>query len=135
LNYVLIGVPQINLKGAVVGTGAFYLVCIIYNYVVLRKETGFKIDVKSVIFKPLVSAVLCGGAAYGSFRVLSEFIVFNEGSRLSGQSICCLLSIGVAVVVYAIAVLLLKTLVKNDILMLPKGEKIAEILEKYKLIV
>ena len=51
------------------------------------------------------------------------------------DSLSCIIAIGVAVVVYAIAVLLLKTLVKNDILLLPKGEKIAEILEKYKLIV
>ena len=35
----------------------------------------------------------------------------------------------------SVSALLLKTLVKNDILLLPKGEKIAKILEKYKLIV
>jgi stage V sporulation protein B len=56
-------------------------------------------------------------------------------SRLNGNSLACIVSIGVAVVVYAISALLLKTLVKNDILLLPKGEKIAKILEKYKLIV
>ena len=55
-------------------------------------------------------------------------------SRLNGQSLACLVSIGVAVLVYAISVLLMKTLVKDDILMLPKGEKLAKILEKYKLI-
>ncbi len=144
LNYILIGIPRINLKGAVFGTAAFYLICIIYNYLVLRKETGVRLDIKSVFVKPLISAVVCGGAAFGSFKLfsylfqnveaISKIIEYNAASRLNGQSICCLLSIGVAVVAYGICILLTKTLVKDDILMLPKGEKLAKILEKYKLI-
>ncbi len=135
-NYILIGVPEMNIKGAVFGTAFFYLVCIIYNYVVLKKETGIKLEFMTVLVKPLIASVLCGGAAYGSYKLLSSVMTFGDMSgRLNGNSLACLISIGVAVVVYAIAVLLLKTLVKNDILLLPKGEKIAEILEKYKLIV
>lgn len=135
-NYLLIGIPEINIKGAVFGTAFFYFVCIIYNYAVLRKETGVRIDIKTVILKPLVSAVLCGVAAWGSYRLLSSVLTFGDMSgRLNGNSLACIVSIGVAVVVYAISILLSKTLVKNDILLLPKGEKIAKILEKYKLIV
>ena len=135
-NYLLIGIPEINIKGAVFGTAFFYFVCIIYNYAVLRKETGVRIDIKTVIVKPLVSAVLCGAAAWGSYRLLSSVLTFGDMSgRLNGNSLACIVSIGVAVVVYAISILLSKTLVKNDILLLPKGEKIAKILEKYKLIV
>ena len=135
-NYILIGVPEMNIKGAVFGTAFFYLVCIIYNYIVLKKEAGVKIELMTVLVKPLIASVLCGGAAYGSYRLLSSVMTFGDMSgRLNGNSLACIISIGVAVVVYAIAVLLLKTLVKNDILLLPKGEKIAEILEKYKLIV
>ncbi len=135
-NYFLIGIPEINIKGAVFGTAFFYLVCIIYDYIVLKKETGVKIEIMTVLVKPLIASVLCGGAAFGSYKLLSSVMTFGDMSgRLNGNSLACIISIGVAVVVYAIAVLLLKTLVKNDILLLPKGEKIAEILEKYKLIV
>ena len=135
-NYLLIGIPEINIKGAVFGTAFFYFVCIIFNYAVLRKETGVRIDIKTVIVKPLVSTVLCGAAAWGSYRLLSSVLTFGDMSgRLNGNSLACIISIGVAVVVYAISILLSKTLVKNDILLLPKGEKIAKILEKYKLIV
>ncbi len=128
LNYILIGIPSINIKGAVFGTAAFYLFCNFYNFVVLKKETGVKIDTATVIIKPLVASVLCGGGAYGAYALLTRFAGI-------GNSVSCIIAVGVAVVVYAISVLLMKTLVKNDILMLPKGEKIAKILEKYKLIV
>jgi stage V sporulation protein B len=128
LNYLLIGIPSINVNGAVFGTAAFYLFCIIYNYAVLKKETGVKIDLKTVIIKPLVASVLCGVSAYGVYTVVSRVAGF-------GNTLACLAGIAVAVLVYGIFVLLMKTLVKNDILMLPKGEKIAKILEKYRLIV
>lgn len=136
LNYLLIGIPSINIKGAVFGTAFFYLLCIVYNFTVLKKETGVKIDIKTVLLKPLVCSVFCGAAAWGSYKLLGSVLTFGDMSgRLNGNSLACLISIGVAVVVYAISILLSKTLVKNDILLLPKGEKFAEILEKYKLIV
>ena len=128
LNYLLIGIPSINVNGAVFGTAAFYLFCIIYNYAVLKKETGVKIDLKTVIIKPLIASVLCGVSAYGMYLVVTRFVGL-------GNTLGCLAGIAVAVLVYGISVLLMKTLVKNDIFMLPKGEKIAKILEKYKLIV
>ncbi len=136
LNYILIGIPEININGAVFGTAFFYLLCIFIDYYVLRKETGVRIDIKTVFIKPLIAAVLCGASAGLSYRLLSSVLTFGDmHSRLNGNSLACIISIGIAVVVYAISALLLKTLVKNDILLLPNGEKIAEILEKYKLIV
>ena len=135
LNYLLIGIPSMNVKGAVFGTSIFYLWCIFYDYRVLKKETGVKIDVKAVIIKPLIASVATGAAAYGSYRLLSGILTFGDMSgRLNGRSLSCLISICIAVVVYAIIILFTKTLVKDDILMLPFGEKIAKILEKYKLI-
>jgi stage V sporulation protein B len=128
LNYLLIGIPSINVNGAVFGTAAFYLFCIIYNYAVLKKETGVKLDMKTVIIKPLIASVLCGVSAYGAYALLTKVLDM-------GNSIACLAGIAVAVLVYGVLILLTKTLVKNDILMLPKGEKIAKILEKYRLIV
>lgn len=136
LNYVLIGIPEINIKGAVFGTAFFYLLCIFINYYVLRKETGVRIDIKTVIVKPLIASVLCGVSAWGTYTLLSSVLTFGDpNGRLNGSAVACIAAIGVAVLVYAISALLLKTLVKNDILLLPKGEKIAKILEKYKLIV
>ena len=135
LNYMLIGIPEINIKGAVFGTGMFYLFCIIYDYIVLKKETGIKLDWSKGFIKPLISAVLCGVAAWGGYELISTYLVFGEaGSRLNGETVACIVSIIIAVVVYAVCILVSKTIVKDDILMLPKGEKIAEILEKYKLL-
>lgn len=134
-NYILIGIPEINILGAVFSSGCFYLFCILYDYAVLKKETGIKLDWKTVLIKPLISSALCGVAAWGAYELISTNLVFGaEGSRLNGETVACIISIIIAVVVYAVCILVSKTIVKDDILMLPKGEKIAEILEKYKLL-
>lgn len=135
LDFVLIGIPVINIKGAVCGSALFYIICIAFNYSVLKSETGIRLDIKTVFIKPFIAAALCGVSAYGSYKLLSSVLTFgNPEGRLNGASLSCLISIVIAVAVYALAVLLTKTIVKADVLMLPKGEKIAEILEKYKLL-
>ncbi len=135
LDFVLIGIPTINIKGAVCGSALFYIICIAFNYSVLKRETGIRLDIKTVFIKPFIAAALCGVSAYGSYKLLSSVLTFgNPDGRLNGASLSCLISIVIAVAVYALAVLLTKTIVKADVLMLPKGEKIAEILEKYKLL-
>ena len=135
LNYLLIGIPEINVKGAVFGTGFFYLFCIFYDYAYLKKETKIKLDLKRGLVKPLIASVACGAAAWGSFKAVSTYIVFGSAdSRLNGYTLACIISIIIAVIVYAVCILISKTIVKDDILMLPKGEKIAETLEKYKLL-
>ena len=68
-------------------------------------------------------------------KLLCSVLTFGDMTgRLNGHSLSCLISIGVAAVVYLAGVLLSKTIKKDDVLMLPKGEKIAEILAKYKLL-
>ncbi len=135
LDFVLIGIPAINIKGAVCGSALFYIICIAFNYSVLKRETGIRLDIKTVFIKPFIAAALCGVSAYGSYKLLSSVLTFgNPDGRLNGASLSCLISIVIAVAVYALAVLLTKTIVKADVLMLPKGEKIAEILEKYELL-
>lgn len=135
LDFVLIGIPAINIKGAVCGSALFYIICIAFNYSVLKSETGIRLDIKTVFIKPFIAAALCGVSAYGSYKLLSSVLTFgNPDGRLNGASLSCLISIVIAVAFYALAVLLTKTIVKADVLMLPKGEKIAEILEKYKLL-
>ena len=50
------------------------------------------------------------------------------------QRIATILAVVTAIVVYLIALLLLKAIKREDVLQMPKGNKIVKILEKRKLI-
>ena len=135
INFILIGIPGINIMGAIVGTFCFYLITVSVNLNALIKETGVRLSYKSVFFKPLFCALMCGFAAWAVSGLCRNFIpAFEFGSRVSNDTVSAVIGIIAAVIVYVIALLFSKTIVKEDVKMLPKGEKICKVLEKYDLI-
>ncbi|MBQ6380193.1 MAG: polysaccharide biosynthesis protein [Clostridia bacterium] len=123
LNYVLVGIPEFNIKGAAISTVACYGISVIVNVFYLFKYTKIKFDVMSLVIKPTVASAFCGLGAWGTFYLLTKFVPLPE-------KIITIAAILVAVAVYVVALLLIKALSKEDVLMLPAGEKIAKVLEK-----
>lgn len=135
INFILIGIPGINIMGAIIGTFCFYLITVSVNLNALIRETGVKLNYKSVFFKPLFCALMCGVAAWAISGLCRNFMpAFELGSRISNNTVSAIIGIVAAVLVYVLALLFTKTIVKEDVKMLPKGEKICKVLEKYDLI-
>lgn len=135
INFILVGIPAINIKGAIIGTFCFYLITVSVNLVSLVRETGISINFKSVFFKPLFCAALCGGAAWAFTGLSGNFMPdFVLNGRITSETVSAMIGIIAAVVFYLLALLFSRTIVKEDVKMLPKGEKICRMLEKYGLI-
>ncbi|MBQ7109267.1 MAG: polysaccharide biosynthesis protein [Clostridia bacterium] len=115
-------IPYLGIDGAPVGTGICYLIIAILNIRGIIKAAGIEFKWNSFIIKPTLAAAIMGAVGY----VMSTFIPISKA--------ICLVEIAVCVVVYAITIFAVKSVRREDILMLPKGKKIAGILEKYKLI-
>ena len=125
VNLVTICIPAININGAALGTGACYLIILILSLRGLRKVTGLPISFWRLTGRQMIAGFACGLSAWGSYKLLS---------MLSGSHIMTLISIAFAGVVYIALLLLLRALSREDIEMLPKGEKFAKLLAKWKLI-
>lgn len=134
-NFILVSIPSINIQGAVAGSFLCNLVMVFYGLFVLKKETGEKFNIKAILLKPLFCSVLSAVAAF-AVNGLSNYLLDGYGlnSSLSAGNISTVLAVFAAVLTYAVALLLTGTLEKSDIRMLPKGEKIAKVLEKYGLL-
>lgn len=126
MNYILVGRQNINIKGAPYGSLFCYIFVVVASIVILCVTTKTKIDVVGTFLKPFAAAVMCGLAAWGCSALLDGHI---------SSKIVTLFSMAAAVVVYVIGLTLLRTMNRSDVLLLPKGKKLAKILEKYKLIV
>lgn len=134
-NFVLVGNPKINIYGAVVGTILFYVVIVVCNLTSLLRISKVKVNWASVLVKPLICAALCGVTAYAANGLLTTIFPSDPSqSILNMGTISAVISIGLAVVVYAISLLLIKGIAREDVIVLPKGEKIAKTLEKYGLL-
>lgn len=132
-NFVLIGNPSINVKGAPIGSILCYAVIVAYELVVLLRQTRVRLNFVSVFLKPLICALFCAAAAWAVNGLLYNALSASMG-MMGANAVATLTAVVVAVIVYFISLLLLRGLSKDDILMLPKGEKIAKALEKYRLI-
>ena len=131
----LVSNPKYNINGAVVGTLLCYILIVAINLISLLRLAKTKINMVSVFFKPLLCAALSGVVGYMAYTGIEHFFpVSDYSTRINGSTISCVISVGIIMVVYLISMLLIRGLSEDDIKMLPKGEKIAKMLEKYKLL-
>ncbi|MCD7774711.1 MAG: polysaccharide biosynthesis protein [Clostridiales bacterium] len=132
VNFILVGIPGINIYGAIIGTFCFYAITVSINLTSLIRVTGVKLNFKSVFFKPLFCAALCGVAAWAFTGLLSNILPdFTLNSRITTETVSAVIGIVIAVIVYALALLFTRSIAADDVKMLPKGEKICKILEKH----
>lgn len=125
-NIILVGNPAINIKGVPISTDIFYIYICLANFICLVKYAGVKLDYVSMLLKPFAAAAVCGVSAFFAARFLRLTPI---PSRI--QTIAAILIAGV---MYLIAVSLLKVIESEDILTLPKGEKVLSLLKRLKIV-
>ena len=120
VNYILVGIPALNIVGAAIGTVICYLTITILDLIAMRRTVTTRPVIFRNIIRPGLAAVLMGGATYLSYSVLAR--------QVSSNTIACLGALVIAVIAYAILVLALQCITYEDCMLFPKGEKIAKIL-------
>lgn len=126
ISYVLIGIPHLNVKGAAIGTVTAYMVISILNLAYIKRNMNIKLEFVYYIAKPLISSIIMGILVILSYKGL--FLVTHK------NSISTLLAIGVGGLAYGLALIMSGGISEEEILMMPKGAKINNILKRYKLI-
>lgn len=134
-NYILVGTPKYNIKGAPFGSVLCYVIIVIVNLYYLQKISKIKPNFMSVYVKPLVSSILCGITAKLAYVSVSKLLTSSPGVvNIKIVAIATAVAVASAAVVYVISIFLIKGIIKEDIIAMPKGEKIAKTLEKYRLL-
>ena len=120
VNYNLVVMPQVGIYGAPMGNVlCFGLVCVLDLIVVSRVIPGFP-GLFSLFGKPVLAAAVMGGAVWGCYGLTSRLIESN--------TVCTLLSICVGGAVYLALIVLLRALTRDELALMPKGDKIARLL-------
>lgn len=120
-SYILIGIPAVGVYGAPLGTFLCYGVIALINFYFLAKYVKLVPNIRLLLFRPLAASLVCGAAAFGSYRLFG---------MLLPQKAATLGAIAVAAFIYIIAVFLLRCISREDILLLPKGQKIFGLLQR-----
>ena len=125
-NWVLCGIPELNIQGAAVGTLLCYLFLTVFQFHCLRRAAGVPLSIGRVFLRPLACALLCGASAWLAWGILGHVL---PAGRL-GKALAVLGAVVFGAAVYTAALLLLRGIDKSDLQSLPMGQKIAKTLEK-----
>ncbi len=133
-NYNLVAIPSIGIYGAPVGNVLCFGTCLVLNLILIARVVPDAPNYFAVFLKPVVSAAVMGLATWAVYGLSSKALLsmarFQEGTALSwsGNALATLFTIAVAAVVYLALLVLLRALSREDMELMPKGDKLAKLL-------
>lgn len=120
MNYTFI--PVWGIDGAPVATIVCYGIISVLNIIFVIRVVKIRFSLMDFIIKPLFAAAVMGGV----LMLLTDF--------LGNGRIMTVLSIAVGGAAYIICAFLVHAISREDVLILPKGEKMAALFERLKLL-
>jgi len=144
-NYNLVAIPEVNIFGAPVGTLLCYTVALALDLVVLRSAVPNCPNYVALFAKPVAASAVMGAGAWACYGLLGRMLHFiaglagedswlygkllTEGAlSFTGNALATLGAIAAAMGIYLALVLALHAISRDDVMLMPKGEKIAKIL-------
>ena len=134
-NYNLVG--AIGIAGAPVGNILCFGLALVLDLVVITRVIPNRPRLLPIFVKPAIASAIMGGAAWAVYGLLSRILTaeqVNEAgetirvvSRM-GNALGIFLAIAVAGVVYLVLVIAIRAISKDDLALMPKGDKLARLL-------
>ena len=125
LNYFLVGIPEINIQGAGIGTLVCYLFIFSLAIIALCRNAKISLNFVSILLKPCIAGIICSLFVNLFHVLLSQFISYKLST---------VVSIALSSVVYFVAIFALKTVTKDEIESNQKIKKLFDILKKLKIV-
>ena len=125
VNWFLVARRDINIYGAPVGTLCSYVTMAVMNYIFMCRTLDHRPRLLRVFPAPLAASALMGLTAWGVFGLCERALMYH--GRI-GMLLAMCIAIAAAVVVYAVTAILFRAVTKEDMKLIPGGEKIAGIL-------
>lgn len=135
-NFVLVGQENIGIYGAPLGYLFCFTFCFSLSFWILQRIVPGLAANKFMFVKPMIAAVGMGATAWATYGILEHLLLrvdkfVDETTNLltrSAGGIATLISIALAALIYFILIFALGAVSREDVLMMPKGEKLAKIL-------
>ncbi len=124
LNLILVPIPEIGVNGAAIASVVCHLVAFAIAIVSLMKNIKLDLTFSKFVIKPIVATFMMGICSYYTYLALTGIIA---------KKMATILAIVLAVIVYGLAIVALKVFSKEELSMMPAGEKLCKVLTKLKI--
>lgn len=140
-NYRVVAMPAVGIYGAPAGNILCFGLCLGLDLLLIARVIPRRPRYLEVFLKPFLASALMGGAAWAVYGLGSRLLIRLGvlcavdqatqavlGLSRTGNALVTLLAIGVAVVVYGVLAVALRAVSREDLALMPKGDKIARLL-------
>jgi len=127
LSYFLVGNPNIGILGLPIGTLVCFLIIAILNIIFITVKVKERFKLISGFLKPLLCAVIMAGVSYLTYKGVQYIGTGFIGTGYTADVIYLAAAIIVGVIVYVALVILTRTITGDDLLQIPKGDKLAKL--------
>ena len=119
--FILTGNEHIGILGTPIGSLLCYVSITVLNLITMRKVLKHPPAIAKNMLRGFLAAVIMGAGAFGAWFGLKAL-------GITSNLILCAAPILLGVVIYVICAVKFKAITREDCLLLPKGEKIANLL-------
>jgi stage V sporulation protein B len=123
ITWFLTAIPSINIQGAAIGTVVAFAIAGVLNLFAVRKYTGSEIRIGKTFGRPFVAAGVMGLTCKAVYELLRLWIDSN--------TIPTLVAVLTGVLLYGVMILLTKTISKDELGKLPKGDKLLKVFGRF----
>lgn len=128
LNSLLIKIdPELCILGGTAGAAFATVMCNLTSFFIelhiMKKNIDIKFGIKNFI-KPFIATI---------FMAICAILLNNTLISIIGKKLCIIVALSISIVIYALLVLFLNIFSEEEIIMLPKGDKVLKILKFLKI--
>lgn len=114
IDYIFVGIPEVNILGAVLGNFVMFLIPLVLNYRVIKRTLKIRVTLLKQIKKPFIATLFMAVIVFGTYTVL-----FNLSADLISPGLnngfASLFAIGIGIIAYVYGLVLTKGISKEDI--------------------
>lgn len=118
----LLIVFKLNIYGVVIGDILFGATVSVLNAMSIKKYLNYRQNMFETFVKPFICAGVMGAGCFGIYKLFNGLIKIN--------AISTIVAIMVAVVIYALMLVITKTVTEDELLSMPKGAMIVKLMKK-----
>ena len=124
VNYFLVANRGINIYGAPIGTLVSYVLMAVMNFIMMCVVLDKNPRLRVILLKPFLCTAVMGAAALAVFAAVGRLAAHGRLALMAALFAAIL----AAVAVYLVLSILLRTVTKEDMALIPGGKRIARLL-------
>ncbi len=125
INYFLVADRAVNIYGAPIGTLVSYVVMAVMNFVFMCVVLDENPRLRNILIRPAVCTAVMSAFAWAADSLADRLL---PGGGRSHMLLCILAAMLAAIVIYLFMTISLRTITREDMKLVPGGEKLARIL-------